>query len=80
MTAFGGETITYDEVGNPLSYYNGRRYNFTWENGRRLETATVDGVTLTFTYNASAVILCNELTEYQITKFCATSNDGAIAI
>ena len=38
-----------------MSYYNGKRYTFTWENGRRLETATVDGVTLTFTYNADGI-------------------------
>lgn len=55
LTSYRGESITYDEVGNPLSYYNGRRYNFTWENGRRLATATVDGVTLTFTYNADGI-------------------------
>ena len=47
--------FTYDEIGNPLSYYNGKRYTFTWENGRRLATATVDGVTLTFTYNADGI-------------------------
>ena len=55
LTAYRGENITYDEIGNPLSYYNGKRYTFTWENGRRLETATVDGVTLTFTYNADGI-------------------------
>ena len=45
LTSYRGESITYDEVGNPLSYYN----------GRRLATATVDGVTLTFTYNADGI-------------------------
>ena len=55
LTSYRGEDITYDEIGNPLSYYNGKRYTFTWENGRRLETATVDGVTLTFTYNADGI-------------------------
>ena len=55
LTSYRGESITYDEVGNPLSYYNGKRYTFTWENGRRLATATVDGVTLTFTYNAEGI-------------------------
>ena len=55
LTSYRGESITYDEIGNPLSYYNGKRYTFTWENGRRLATATVDGVTLTFTYNAEGI-------------------------
>ncbi len=33
LVEFNGETITYDAIGNPLSYYGGR--SFTWE-GREL--------------------------------------------
>ena len=40
----------YDAIGNPLSYYNISNYTFTWE-GRRLITATKNGVTRTYTYN-----------------------------
>ena len=29
LTAFDGQSITYDEIGNPLSYYNGTRWTFT---------------------------------------------------
>lgn len=39
LTSFNGTTITYDEIGNPLSYYNGSAYTFSWE-GRRLVGAT----------------------------------------
>ena len=39
LTSYDGTAITYDEIGNPLSYYNGSAYNFTWE-GRRLVGAT----------------------------------------
>ena len=35
LTSYNGVAITYDEIGNPLSYYNGENYTFTW-NGRRL--------------------------------------------
>ena len=36
LTSYNGNEITYDEMGNPLSYYSGwRRYTFTWE-GRNL--------------------------------------------
>ena len=39
LTSFNGTTITYDAIGNPLSYYNGIAYTSTWE-GRRLVEAT----------------------------------------
>jgi hypothetical protein len=39
LTSYDGHSITYDGIGNPLSYYNGSAYNFTWE-GRRLVGAT----------------------------------------
>ena len=55
LTSYRGQTITYDEIGNPLSYYNGRQYTFTWENGRRLATATVGGTNLSFTYNDEGI-------------------------
>ena len=38
LTKFNGHDITYDDIGNPLSYYNGSSYTFTW-NGRELMTA-----------------------------------------
>ena len=36
LTAYDGESITYDTIGNPTSYYNGNRWTFGWENGRQL--------------------------------------------
>ena len=44
-------TITYDDAGNPLSYYNGSAYTLTWQNGRELATATKNGVTSSYKYN-----------------------------
>ena len=36
LIAYDGESITYDAIGNPTSYYNGNRWTFGWENGRQL--------------------------------------------
>lgn len=36
LTAYDGESITYDASGNPTSYYNGNRWTMEWENGRQL--------------------------------------------
>ena len=51
-----GRTITYDEIGNPLSYYNGSSYTFTWEQGRRLNSASKSGGAATYyTYDANGI-------------------------
>lgn len=55
LTSYRGMNITYDEIGNPLSYYNGNSYTFTWENGRYLKTASVDSNNLSFTYNHDGI-------------------------
>ncbi len=39
LTAYNGQNITYDAIGNPTSYYNGTRWTFTWQNGRQLASA-----------------------------------------
>ena len=54
LTSYGGTAITYDVIGNPLSYYNGSSYTFTWE-GRRLKTATKGNQNFTFTYNDEGI-------------------------
>ena len=38
LTAYNGQNITYDAIGNPLSYYNGTQ--FTWNYGRKLSKNT----------------------------------------
>ena len=55
LTSYRGVNITYDEIGNPLSYYNGNSYTFTWENGRYLKTASVGSNDLSFTYNQDGI-------------------------
>ena len=51
LTAVDGQTLTYDEIGNPLSYYNGENYTMTWMQGRRLQSVTVDEETTTYEYD-----------------------------
>ncbi len=51
LTSYKGHTITYDAIGNPLTYYGRTAYTFTWKNGRQLATATANGKTLSFTYD-----------------------------
>lgn len=54
LTSYDGTTITYDEIGNPLSYYNGSAYTFTWE-GRQLVGAIKGSNTMSFTYDDSGI-------------------------
>jgi len=54
LTGYNGETITYDEIGNPLIYRNG--INFTWQNGRQLASVTQNGSAIaTYAYNADGL-------------------------
>ncbi len=57
LTSIDGHTITYDEIGNPLSYYSGTEestYSYTWQ-GRNLMRATRGSVTYSFTYDDSGI-------------------------
>ena len=53
LTSYDGHSITYDDSGNPLSYYNGNNYTFTWQNSGELATVLKGGVTTRYTYNAN---------------------------
>jgi len=39
LTKFNGTTITYDTIGNPISYYNANRWTLSWEQGRNLSSS-----------------------------------------
>ncbi len=53
LTSYNGQTITYDEIGNPLAYRDGM--TMTWEHGRQLSALTKDGGSISYTYNADGV-------------------------
>ena len=52
LTSYDGQAITYDEIGNPLSY---RGYTLTWQNGRQLATLSGNGVTASYTYDVDGL-------------------------
>ena len=52
LTSYDGQAITYDEIGNPLSY---RGYTLTWQNGRQLATLNGNGVTANYTYDVDGL-------------------------
>ncbi|MDE6149326.1 MAG: DNRLRE domain-containing protein, partial [Ruminococcus sp.] len=54
MVSYDDKAITYDDLGNPLTYYNGTQ--FTWEMGRQLASAKrSDGTQITYKYNAEGL-------------------------
>lgn len=54
LTSFNGSAITYDEIGNPLTY---GAYSYTWSNGRQLESVyqVFPYVNTTYQYNDEGV-------------------------
>ena len=53
VVSINGNSITYDAIGNPLSYYNG--YQFTWQNGRQLVSATRGSNSISYKYNSDGI-------------------------
>ena len=49
---YNGEEITYDGIGNPLSY---RGWTMSWQGGRQLSSMTNGSDTLNFVYNESGL-------------------------
>ena len=48
LTAYNGTPITYDAIGNPLTFGT---QTFTWQHGRQLAQTSKDGETVSFVYN-----------------------------
>ena len=57
LTSYNGNTISYDAIGNPTTWYDGT--TFTWVNGRRLASATntAENLTATYTYDSDGLRL-----------------------
>ena len=55
LTAYDGQSIAYDAIGNPTSYYNGTRWAFSWANGRQLTHAVSSDQDITFTYGVDGI-------------------------
>ena len=52
LTAYDGNTITYDTIGNPL---NDGEWTYTWQHGRQLASMTDGTTTWTYTYDANGM-------------------------
>lgn len=51
LTSYNGKTITYDAIGNPLSYRDGM--TMTWKNGKQLTSLQKGTTAVSYTYDAS---------------------------
>lgn len=52
LTAYDGKAITYDEIGNPLTYDG---YTYSWEGGRRLKGIKGNNNTISHKYNDEGI-------------------------
>lgn len=59
LTAFNGQALSYDGIGNPTVYQNGRRWEFQWADGRSLVSASgtrdLADVTATYSYDSDGL-------------------------
>ena len=53
LTAYDGHAITYDAIGNPLTYHDGT--SFVWKNGRQLTSLTRSGANTTYQYDLNGL-------------------------
>ena len=53
LTNYNGTAITYDAIGNPLNWTNGK--TFTWTAGRQLSGVTDANNTITYTYDDNGI-------------------------
>ncbi|MCM1226953.1 MAG: hypothetical protein NC320_05925 [Clostridium sp.] len=81
LTSFNGQAITYDEIGNPLSYRDG--IQFTWI-GRQLSSLQKNGNVVNYTYNSDRIRTSKTVngveTTYQLdeTKIVSETTNGNI--
>ena len=52
LTSYDGNTITYDEIGNPLS---DGEWTYTWQHGRQLASMSKGTATWTYTYDSNGL-------------------------
>lgn len=52
LTSYDGKAITYDAIGNPLTYEG---WTYTWEAGRQLKLMAKDGSTIDYKYDDGGI-------------------------
>ena len=69
LTAYDGRSFLYEgqmydadwkaagpvKSGNPIIYFNGTEWRFSWEKGRQLASATGNGKTISYTYDMAGI-------------------------
>ena len=55
LTKYDNHTINYDAIGNPTNWYNTKAWNFTWQNGRQLASASDGTTSITYTYDVAGI-------------------------
>ena len=71
LTSYGDSAIiTYDSIGNPLSYLG---KTMTWS-GHALKTLTENGITHTYTYNSDGLRLSKVSSDGQMTRYLRAGN------
>ena len=55
LSRYDGGSMTYDALGNPLTYYNGTSYTMSWTKGRLLSGLTKGTTTASYSYNADGI-------------------------
>lgn len=67
LTSYDGQTITYDEIGNPLTYRDGM--SFAWEKGRQLKQVSKEDEIISYQYNSSGLRTQKVSSKYGTTTF-----------
>ena len=64
LTSYGDTPITYDAIGNPLTY---KGFTLTWQNGRQLASMQLMQMRIEFTYNVDGLRTSKKMTNVDLT-------------
>ena len=68
LTEYNGQALTYDTIGNPLTYRDGM--HMTWKHGRSLQSIVKDGVTQgSYNYNGDGLRTYKSTNGYGTTEY-----------
>ena len=82
IVVYDGQLLSYDMIGNPLTYRDGM--SFTWKNGRQLATFTQGQTSASYNYNESGIrtdkIVNGITTTYQLdgSKIVSENRNGTV--
>lgn len=71
LTTFNGNEITYDEIGNPISYHNGMKFGWS---GKQLLSVQADGKTINYTYDSDGLRTSKKINGIQTHYFWENGN------